>query len=79
MTISDAVSKRIKKLCKERKLSVNRLAIISCLTQSTVQHIVDGSSKSPEVLSIVRICDGLGITMSEFFEDKLFYDIDRED
>lgn len=79
MTISEAVSKRIKKLCNDRKLSVNKLANISCLTQSTVQHIVDGSSKSPEVLSIVRICDGLGITMSEFFEDKVFYEIDRED
>ncbi len=79
MTISEAVSKRILKLCKDRELSINKLANISCLTQSTVQHIVDGSSKSPEVLSIVRICDGLGITMSEFFEDKLFYNIDRED
>ena len=63
----------------ERDLSVNKLASISCLTQSTVDSLVNGKSKNPKLLTIVRICDGLNIKLSDFFEDKLFDKIDRED
>lgn len=79
MKISDATSKKLLKICKERNLSINKLATISCLTQSTVQNIVEGNSNNPKLLTIVRICDGLGISLKEFFDDDLFIDIDRED
>ena len=79
MKIKDAVAIRINNICNERNISMNKLASISCLTQSTVQHLVDGRSKNPKLLTIVRICDGLEIPLKEFFNDKIFNNIDRED
>ena len=73
------MSKKILKICAEKKITINKLASISLLTQSTIQNIVDGNSKNPKLLTIIRICDGLGITLEEFFKDELFLNIDRED
>ena len=77
--VHKAVSEKLTKIMIERNLSVNKLASISCLTQSTVDSLVNGKSKNPKLLTIVRICDGLNIKFSDFFEDKLFDKIDRED
>ena len=79
MKIHKAVSDKLTKIMIERDLSVNKLASISCLTQSTVDSLVNGKSKNPKLLTIVRICDGLNIKLCEFFEDDLFNEIDRED
>lgn len=79
MKISKAISEKLNKILKDRNLSVNKLASISCLTQSTVDSIINGKSKNPKLLTIVRICNGLEITLTEFFDDKLFSNIDRED
>lgn len=67
------------KIIEERNITINKLASISCLTQSTVDSLVNGKSKNPKLLTIVRICDGLGISLSEFFNDNVFKNIDRED
>lgn len=79
MKISEAIKLRIDKLCYERNLSINKLASLSCLTQCTVQHLVDGTSKNPKMLTIIRICDGLGMSLKEFYDDEIFNNIDRED
>ena len=79
MKIREAISKKITKICNERNISVNKLANISCLTQSTVEHLVNGDSKNPKLLTIIRICDGLDMTLHEFFSDDLFKNLDRED
>ena len=79
MRISEAISKKINKICKERNISVNKLASMSLLTQSTVEHLVNGDSKNPKLLTIIRICDGLGMSLQEFFADDLFRNMDRED
>ena len=79
MKLREAISIRINKLCTEKNISVNKLASMSCLTQSTVQHLVDGRSKNAKGLTIVRICDGLGIKLKEFYDDPVFDNIDRED
>lgn len=78
MLISKAISKRVFKLCDKYDISINKLAILSGQTQSTVQSLVDGTSKNPKILTIVRICDALKISLSEFFEDDLFEEIDTE-
>lgn len=52
---------------------------MSCLIQSTVRHPADGRSKNPKTLTIVRICDGPGIKLKDFYNDPIFDDIDRED
>lgn len=79
MKVSEAISKKLLKLCNERNISVNKLATICCLTQSTVENIVGGNSNNPKLLTIVRICDGLDLNLKDFFDDELFYNLDRED
>ena len=79
MRLSEAMSKKLLKICDERNISINKLATTCLLTQSTVQNIIEGNSSNPKLLTIVRICDGLGITLEEFFSDELFKNIDRED
>lgn len=79
MKINEAIGIRLNQICNEKNISINKLASISCLTQSTVQHLADGRSKNPKTLTIVRICDGLGIKLKDFYDDPIFDDIDRED
>ena len=78
MNVSKAISRRIQNICKERNISINKLATMSCLTQSTLQSIIDGSSNNPKLLTILRICYGLNIPVTEFFDDKLFENLDLE-
>ena len=79
MKLSEAMSRKLFKICEERNISINKLATICLLTQSTVQNIIECNSSNPKLLTIVRICDGLGMTVEEFFSDELFNNIDRED
>ncbi len=79
MELSRAISKRIKKMCKEKNITVNKLASLSYLTQSTVQSLVDGTSKNPKLLTIIRLCEGFDIKTKDFFDDELFDNIERED
>ena len=78
MTISKAVKEKINTIIRERDLTVNKLASMSCLTQSTVENIVNGHSKNPKILTIIRICDGFNISLKDFFDDKIFDNIDTE-
>lgn len=79
MKVAEAVSIRLLNICKDRNITVNKLASISCLTQSTVANVVNKQTKNPKLLTIIRICEGLNIDLSEFFDDKLFKNLDRED
>lgn len=79
MKINEAISKKLLKICKEKKISVNKLATICCLTQSTVQNLIECNSKNPKLLTIVRICDGLNMSLTDFFDDEIFSNIERED
>lgn len=78
MKIAEAIAQRVINLCNDNNISINKLAILSWLTQSTVQSLVNGKSKNPKMLTIVRICDSLKISLDEFFKDNLFKDIDIE-
>lgn len=76
MTISKAISTRILNICKEKNISINKLANYSFLTQSTLQSIVVGDSNNPKLLTISRVCYGLEMSLEEFFSDDIFNDID---
>ncbi len=78
MRIAEAIAQRIINLCNDNQLSINKIAILSGQTQSTLQSIINGKSKNPIMLTIVRICDSLNITLCEFFNDDLFKNIDIE-
>ena len=75
MKLNDMIGERITNLCKENNLSINRLASICGLRQSTVSNILNGNSKNPTISSIKRICDGLEISLAEFFDDPIFTSI----
>lgn len=77
MKVDKAISEKINKILIERNLTINKLATISCLTQSTVESLVNGRSKNPKLLTIMKICDGLNISLDEFFDDEIFNNIDN--
>ena len=78
MNIGEAVKERILELCREHDISVNKLSIMSGVTQSTVNNIVSGRNNSATVSTIKKLCDGLGITIEEFFNSELFRGLEQE-
>ncbi|MCD7860005.1 MAG: helix-turn-helix transcriptional regulator [Firmicutes bacterium] len=78
MNIGEAVRERILQLCAQRDLSINRLSSLSGVTQSTVNNIVSGRNNSTTISTIKKLCDGLGITIEEFFNSELFRNLEQE-
>ena len=78
MTVGEAVRQRIIQLCQEREISINKLSSISGITQSNVNNIVSGRNNSATVSTIKKLCDGLGITIDEFFHSELFAGLEQE-
>jgi transcriptional regulator with XRE-family HTH domain len=78
MNISQAVIKRIEELCMERNLTINALSNISGVTQSTVNDIVKGTTYNAGIATIKKLCDGLGISIRDFFDSDLFTNIEQE-
>lgn len=67
MNTSEAVAARILQLCRERKITPNGLSNIAAVPQGTIKSILNGESKNPGVVTIKKLCDGLEITLGEFF------------
>lgn len=78
MTVGEAVRKRILQLCDERNISINKLSSLSGVTQSTVNNIVSGRNNSATVSTVKKLCDGLGITIEEFFHSDIFAGLEQE-
>ena len=76
-TIS-AVKNRILRLCAERNITINRLATLSALPPSSVKNILYGKSNDPKLLTIKKLCDGLEITLGEFFSTDEFDSLEPE-
>ena len=73
-----AVKNRILQLCEERNISINKLANICGLPPSSVKNILYGKSQNPKLLTIKKICDGLEITLAEFFDTPEFNALEQE-
>lgn len=78
MTVGEALRKRILGLCDERGITVNRLATISGVTQSTLNNIVSGRNLSATVSTVKKLCDGLDISIGEFFASVEFEGLEQE-
>lgn len=78
MNTVSAVRNRILQLCEEHNLSLNKLASISALPPSSIKNIIYGKSQNPKLLTIKLICDGLGITLGEFFSTPEFDALEQE-
>lgn len=78
MKIGTAVRIRIKKLCMERNITLNKLATICGITQSTLNNIMSGRNNSPTVSTVQKICNGLEIPIIDFFNDPIFSNLEQE-
>ena len=78
MTVGSAVKERILQLCQEREISVNMLCTMSGVTQSTVNNLVNGRNNSITVATLKKLCDGLEITLREFFSTPEFDALGQE-
>ena len=78
MNAKEAVAKRIVELCEDRGIAVNTLANLSGVCPSTVYSMLNSKSQNPGVVSIKKLCDGLDISLREFFDCELFDDLEQE-
>ncbi len=78
MSVKDAVAKRFQQLCKERNMKTNELAGISGVTPSTAYSMLDPNRRDISIVTIKKFCDGLGITLGEFFSTPEFDALEQE-
>ncbi len=78
MNTKQAVANRIVQLCQERNIAVNALAASAGMSPSTVYSMLNEKSQNPGVVSIKKLCDGLGITLGEFFSTPEFDALEQE-
>ena len=78
MLVKDAVAERVRNLCKERKIKTNELANLSAVTASTVYSLLDERRRDVSVITIKKLCDGLDISLAEFFSAPEFDELEQE-
>lgn len=78
MTLKETIVKRVADLCEERKLTLYGLAMLCGVDKSTVYSLRNEKSLSPEVATIKKICDGLEITLGQFFSTPEFDALEQE-
>ncbi len=78
MSVKDVVVERFKELCEQRNIKVNELANISGVTPSTAYSMLDEKRRDVSIVTIKKFCDGLGITLGEFFSTSAFDALEQE-
>lgn len=78
MDAISAIRDRLLHLCAERSITINKLATISALPPSSIKNILYGKSRDPKILTIKKICDGLDITLADFFNSPEFESLEQE-
>ena len=78
MDTREAVDKIIRDLCKKRGITPNALSNLAGVPQATVKSILNGESQNPGIVTLKKLCDGLDISITEFFEDDIFRELEQE-
>jgi len=78
MSVKDAVVFRFQQLCDERNIKINELAVRSGVTPSTAYSMMDSSRRDVSIVTIKKFCDGLDITLGEFFATVDFDSLEQE-
>ena len=78
MYIKEAVVRRFQDLCRERRIKYNELATQSGVTPSTVYSMMDERRRDISIVTIKKLCDGLGISIPEFFTSPIFEELEQE-
>ncbi|MEX3745920.1 MULTISPECIES: helix-turn-helix domain-containing protein [Lysinibacillus] len=77
MNINDAIRTRIQQLCNEKGWLINELIRRSNVHQPTVSEFMRGKTKSPSIITITKISKGFELTLSEFFNDEIFLNLEE--
>lgn len=78
MQAIEAIRERILELCREREITANRLATISGISRATVRNILNGRSQNPGAVTLIKMCDGLGTSIFDFFNTETFRNLEQE-
>ncbi len=78
MAVKDAVARRFAEICAERGITINSLANLSGVTPSTVYSMMDPDRRDISILTIKKLCDGLDMTLGEFFSTPAFDALEQE-
>ena len=78
MDIKDLIAKRFNELCAEKNMTINELANISGVTPSTAYSMMDKKRRDISIRTIKKFCDGLGVTLSDFFNTEDFNNLEQE-
>ena len=78
MTAKDAVAVRLRDICTQRGIRINELANISGVTPSTVYSLLDTRRRDVSVTTVKKLCDGLDMTLGEFFAAPVFDELEQE-
>jgi len=76
--MKEAIVKRFQRLCRERNIKYNELATLSGVTPSTVYSMMDDRRKDVSAVTVKKLCDGLDISIPDFFNDPLFESLEQE-
>ena len=78
MNAKHAVAQRIMELCKSRSITVNTLANDAGVPPTTIYSMLNTKSRNPSIVTIKQVCDGLDISLREFFDSPIFDDLEQE-
>lgn len=78
MTLSDAIRKRIKSILKEKNMNMWKLYKSTGVPMATLSAIMNGKRDLPTLRTLLHICEGFDMKLSEFFEDSIFDDVEQE-
>lgn len=78
MSVKDAVAERFRRICEERNITVNELANRSGVTPSTAYSMMDENRRDISIVTIKKFCDGLELSLGEFFSASEFDELEQE-
>ena len=78
MNTKNAVAERIIKLCNQKNIAINALANISGISPSTLYSVLNEKSQNPGIVTIKKLCDGLEISLYDFFNTETFKTLEQE-
>lgn len=78
MAVKDAVVQRFQQICNQRGIKTNELATLSGVTPSTVYSMMENSRRDLSIITIKKLCDGLDMTLGEFFSTPEFDALEQE-
>ena len=76
--VKEAIAERFRRICEERGIKPNELATLSGVTPSSVYSMLDPKRREVTVNLVKKLCDGLEMTLGEFFGDEIFDELEPE-